>query len=294
MSQLIELIRELKGHSGCRLWLAKRGNKYLVRKISSAIGYNSRLFHQMEKQRSFAKLGIAPPVLDDGSTDSGLYFFDMAYVRGRDVASVLRSATSTNVADIAEHLAKFLLRFQSAANSTIQASAFLDKLIDIRRYCENAALFAVEPSLRIAVETLVRADWKGIPGGLSHGDLTLGNIILTPDNTLVLIDFLDGPLSSWWLDFSKLHQDIDSHWFLRDDADFKCTGPRFRQVQLMLHYLRQELYRHLSSGDALPLDRLSNLLAFQLLRAIPYANAETCKFLATALSTISFQKRSET
>ena len=62
---------------------------------------------------------------------------------------------------------------------------------------------------------MLARDWDNIPESPCHGDLTLENILLTAGKTVGLIDCDEAFVSSWWLDFGKLFQDIAGHWCLR-------------------------------------------------------------------------------
>ena len=57
-------------------------------------------------------------------------------------------------------------------------------------------------------------DWSAIPESPCHGDLTLENILLH-QRRAVFIDCDETFASSYWLDLSKLFQDVDGHWCLR-------------------------------------------------------------------------------
>ena len=73
--------KELKGYSGCKIFIVENADARFVRKFSSDEKYNERLQAQCTKQAqcSFAKV---PKVLNSG-TLNGLFYFDMEYMRGK-------------------------------------------------------------------------------------------------------------------------------------------------------------------------------------------------------------------
>ena len=68
------LVKELHGHSGCRLLLLRERDcdAYRVRKISGSADYDTRLRNQRHKQGEMAALGLpCPAVLKDGLLEGG-------------------------------------------------------------------------------------------------------------------------------------------------------------------------------------------------------------------------------
>ena len=72
-------------------------------------------------------------------------------------------------------------------------------------------------------------DFSFVPRSSCHGDLTLENIIVTTNNELYLIDFLDSFYDSWMIDIAKLLQDLELKWsyrFSEDDSN--------REIRLLI------------------------------------------------------------
>jgi hypothetical protein len=66
------------------------------------------------------------------------------------------------------------------------------------------------------------------PIGRCHGDLTLSNVILSPGQNVVLIDFLDTYLETPLQDVAKLMQDFEYGWSFRNSPpELKVRGEVF-------------------------------------------------------------------
>jgi len=98
----------------------------------------------------------------------------------------------------------------------------------------------------------------------SHGDLTLDNILITPDNELFLIDPSMHRFDTYQWDVAKLLQSCYAKWWEIRGA----SGNRSRRLGLFCKLLLAQL---LSDVDL----RTSALyLAIVLLRIVPYANGQ--------------------
>jgi hypothetical protein len=276
----------LAGHSGCIVSLLGGSRNLFVRKAASTESYNARLEAQMIKQIGFRRAcGAAPEVLASG-IKNGLFYFDMEYVSGSAMASLLRSSPASQpcrhrtcdgaVESAASQIGQFLSYYSGRSNGFLSPSVFGHKLDEIENLCSTLESTERTRLSRI-LATLRTADWSEIPAGDSHGDLTLENMILQPSGRLMLIDFLDGPLSSHWLDYGKLHQDLTVRWFLR--GDWLARIPCSTATLVLLRSLGRYLHRRLDSRFLPPKKLLRQILAFQLLRAVPYASAGTRLFL---------------
>lgn len=259
------LIQELSGHSGCRLLLLQDERGPFVRKISPTEAYDGRLKRQKEKQELLRDLGFACPATMGETAVGGRYAFDMAFLAGAHLGAVVEEADRAALDRIAEQLAGLLERFSEGARGALEPSLFAAKLAEIA---------ASGGAARVAAEALAGRDWSGVPAGLAHGDLTLDNLILRRSGGLAMIDCLDGPLSSAWLDLAKLHQDLTAGWFLRRRRG-AAAG-----VRLAARHLARRLRDALGPRWREAHERLPDLLAFQLLRIAPYArDAATLSFL---------------
>jgi tRNA A-37 threonylcarbamoyl transferase component Bud32 len=110
--------------------------------------------------------------------------------------------------------------------------------------------------LNFKLHTLYDRLPKQVPCGVSHGDLTLENIIYWNDD-FYLIDahytLLDSPV----FDCAKLRQDSECGWFVRNHSTNLAFDDRIKYVNEKI-----KSFNNYTQDD--------NLLIFMLLRVIPY------------------------
>jgi aminoglycoside phosphotransferase len=265
----------LKGHSGASVELHVEGIHSFVRKTSANASTGARLKAQAGKQRSLWMMGMPfPRVLREAEDRDGRAVFDMAYIPGRTLADAVIQAAPFDAARIAKAVERLLGLFLLSKGGALPAQFFTDKISEISsRPARNG--WKISSLMDACRHRLAACDWHGIPASPCHGDLSLENILLTAGKSVAFIDCDDPWVSSFWLDFGKLFQDIDGHWCLRSlylgpKADVRLANA-VQKLDLLGAILRP-LARSLDSG--LP-NRLPQLAALNLYRAIPYATDPT-------------------
>ena len=260
-----EALYALAGHSGARVVLHAGRTRSFVRKTAGHASQNERLQGQIEKQRHLRRIGIPfPHVLRSGVDAQGCTFFDMAYVPGRSLADAAANAMPFALEPVVAAVERMLWLFKSCSGEALDAELFRGKIEAIGKSSKVAGACA---------ERLLARDWRGIPSSLSHGDLTLENIMLGPEHRVVFID-CDAPwVSSWWLDVGKLYQDLQGHWCLRR------VGGGVQRVNAIEKLSQLDaLFRPLVEPALM--ERLPQLAALHLFRALPYAaDGETAAFI---------------
>ncbi|HEY4274664.1 MAG TPA: phosphotransferase [Rhizomicrobium sp.] len=267
------------GHSGATIvFHASTG---IVRKTAAAPAANARLLAQAEKQRRLFMLGLPfPRVLADRIDADGCAEFDMQYLPGRSLADAVSQAAAFDPAVIVRSVERMMWLFAPYAGSALAADLFHEKI--------HAVAAKANDAVRAAAARLLVLDWSGIPGSPCHGDLTLENMLITTAKTVAFIDCDEAWVSSYWLDFGKLFQDIDGHWCLRRLYEPECPQAQRVNAIQKLEPLRRAFRALAETTDpALPA-RLPQLAALGLLRAVPYARDETamafiCRRIATLL-----------
>ena len=256
----------LRGFSGCKVYLVEADKDRSVRKISKDQGYNHRLVQQKDKQEKFIgqNTGLSTAtILREGHTPSGLYYFDMAHLRGESASCALEALPLSSIRSWGN---VFTSICQAGTGSYLPAQVFRDKLMALKN---SLTSFSAHQLIDEAYARLNKAEWSGIPQSTCHGDLTLENIILH-DGRFHLIDFLDSFADSWFIDAAKLMQDFYGRWSFRHK-------PMSHNAELRLLALRERVEagwteRH---KDCLPV--IYNLYILNLLRILPYCstNEET-------------------
>jgi len=263
--------------------IAFHADSGIVRKTAAAPAANARLLAQAEKQRRLFMLGLPfPRIVADRINAKGCAEFDMQYLPGRSLADAVSQAASFDSAMIARSVERMMWLFAPHAGEALAAHLFHDKIHAIAAKAGDA--------VREAAGRLSALDWSGIPESPCHGDLTLENMLITTAKTVAFIDCDEAWVSSYWLDFGKLFQDIDGHWCLR-----RLYGPQCPQAQRVNAIQKLEplgrAFRALAERtDPALTARLPQLAALGLLRAIPYARDETaiafiCRRITTLLDT---------
>jgi aminoglycoside phosphotransferase len=239
----------------------------IVRKTSATPAANARLLAQAEKQRRLFMLGLPfPRVLATRLDGAGRAQFDMQYLPGRSIADAVVQAGAFYPDTVLKSVERMMWLFAPYAGAALPAHLFHDKIETIAKSGNKA--------VRIAAARLAACDWRGVPQSPCHGDLTLENMLITTARTVAFIDCDEAWVSSYWLDFGKLFQDIDGHWCLRRlYEDEASTAQRINAIQKLEPLARGFRALAAASDAALPA-RLPQLAALGLLRAVPYATDE--------------------
>ena len=265
------VVHTLKGHSGCIVELCKRSELHFVRKKSYSAAYNLRLERQIEKQKRLA--GIIPlPAIFNVSMENKLIQFEMEYIKGKDFRLQF---LDERVLWYVEFMDKLMFFFNLCANTATgfvpveyidtKIGSLRDRLRDVPQYLEHRAL--IDRALKAASD--LRS--SPMPDTVCHGDMTLENIIFREDGSFVFLDVLDGDISSFWLDISKMFFDLDIGWSLRHDLWRDEITHETRLVAMLTKYLQEELRKKVSAVYPELVAALPSLVIFQGLRVLPYA-----------------------
>jgi hypothetical protein len=268
----------LSGHSGDQVYVVA-GDQPVVRKQAGHAARNGRLQQQCARQQAARRLGLRTPAVLATFHAEGCFGFDMEFVASRSLAHIVRNGETFPEVKFFELIAKLGVIGRGERDGVAESHVFTDKLADMAKAIRaNPLTQPWRDAIERQIGHLQMRDWSGAPIGWCHGDLTLDNILLNAEGDLVLIDF-DAPfVSSPWLDFSKLLQDLDGHWILRDLA---ATSLQYTSAVARLSDLRAGLAHLLSDSEADFLPRTAQFTALNLLRTLPYATkAATVEFVA--------------
>ena len=266
----------LHGHSGARVEF--HPDARLVRKTAAAPHTNARLQAQSEKQRRLFMLGLPfPRILAERVNAEGCAEFDMQYLPGRSLADAVSQAALFDPAAVVKSVERMMWLFAPAAGLPLAPHFFQNK---IRAIAQEAP-----DEVRQAAARLSACNWHGIPESPCHGDLTLENMLITTARTVAFIDCDQAWVSSYWLDFGKLFQDIEGHWCLRRlYAPGVPPAQRINAIQ-KLEPLGRAFRTLAARTDTVLLERLPQLAALGLLRAIPYAkDQDTIAFICKRIA----------
>lgn len=258
-----KFIKNLKGHSGCKIELIKDENKFIVRKSAGSTDYNRRLKKQLIKQKMFSLQNIyTPKIYYFGKNEEDLFYFDMEYVSGKTFAEYLPQLSTDEI----ENYIKCIfdnIYLQNKENNSFAQKIFMQKIIalesKINCYDNLTSPFAI----------LKKYDWSKISKSFCHGDLTLENILITYDKKIYLIDFLDSFYNSWIIDIAKILQDVDLKWSYRN---YNLTTNQALRLEIAKIALIDKILG-LENGKDLLLSIYHTLL-LNIIRIYPYTNDE--------------------
>ena len=213
----------LNGHSGCSIIMV---SDIVVRKTAASIQYNHRLENQMKKQQNFFHPVLkTSSVIDSGYTPSGLFYFDMEYIKGINLSLYFQQNTLNSCMKIIDTFSSF-----NGVNKIDIKNSIVKKINTMEIDDESKSL-------------ILDQSWI-TPDGYCHGDLTFENIIIN-NNGIYLIDFLDSFVECPIIDESKLLQDSFCYWSFKENIPKRklisvCEKFNDRQhyCMLLIHLFR--------------------------------------------------------
>lgn len=254
------IVKDLGGHSGCKILLCEENGKYFVRKISGSVEYNHRLEKQCLKQKEFKTTTVKVPKILNSGYESNLFYFDMEYVQGITLAKYISKIDVSKISSIADLLVSNIDFNESILNDF---NAYLNKINELT----DKTLHLNNEYINSALAYLKEYSWIDFSNSFCHGDLTLENIIVR-NGELYYIDFLDSFANSWILDIGKLLQDTDCFWSYRKDEKFDVN------TRLRLIILKEILLDKIESINKKYVSDAYAALLLNLIRIYPYTTDE--------------------
>ncbi|MFP5075850.1 phosphotransferase [Rhizobium sp. YIM 134829] len=287
MTRSHRVVKELSGHSGCLVSLCKAPDYYFVRKSAPNAVYGPRLMRQAEKQIRLAALIPTPKVI--ASEFSKVPFsYDMEFVQGLDFKQVCLSRPISWINEFVHALFMHLEVLNRTKKEGSLQSAFSSKISGLSDVIFDHSSSQVR-DLASIVDRLAAYDFGSVPLTECHGDMTLENIIFRSDNTIVMIDLLDGELESVWMDIAKLVYDLEIAWSLRSSLWAGHHSPEERLLSMICRYLADEVSLAIENQFPEAKAHLPALKAIQALRVLPYShNEQTINKLATYIAHLDF------
>ena len=180
---------KVKGHSKYKLKLENN----LVTKYHYKD--DDRLVASANKQTEFiSKYFKTPKVLDIQSNK-----FEMEYISGYSFSQFLTSASKRDLDGFINKIDGYL-KENIIGELNVPIQLFINKIKSID-FNSDLLLSKIKHKKDIKIKV-----------GLSHGDMTLSNMIFAED--IYLIDFLDSYIESPTMDIIKLRQDTHLYWSL--------------------------------------------------------------------------------
>lgn len=182
----MNIIKELKGYSGSKIYLVKLNNQYFVRKIGN-------VQRNYDKLSALEKLNF--PVVKILNYENDV--LDLEFIPGLDMKNYLIQFSPKT-------LGKFIIEIISNLQSDTSIKDYSDiieyKTKDIKIPYKKTILDKV-PRIYFQSKYL--------------GDFTLENILFNKTKGFIIIDQSTIEYDSWQFDLAKLNQDLTCKWFLR-------------------------------------------------------------------------------
>jgi len=261
----------LTGHSGAKVVLHAQGSNSFVRKTAASAAASARLRAQANKQHRLWMMGVpVPKILRESEDQAGRAAFDMAYIPGQTLANAVIQAAPIDSPRVVKAIERLIWLFLLERGPAIAESRFRGKIDEIAALSRDRMTGPALAEIEKCAGRLAEKDWRDIPQSPCHGDLSLENILLTAGKSIAFIDCDDPWISSFWLDFGKLFQDVLGHWCIRN-LSIGSHASQLVNARQKLEQLRAPFLSLASAVDAALPARLPQLAALCLLRAIPYS-----------------------
>ncbi len=240
---------KVKGNSNYNLKLENN----LVSKTSHK--KDVRLIVSAKKQKDFESNFFKSPTVTDIHENG----FSMEYIQGESFSQFFTLATKRDLDGLIRKLDGYF-KERIIGEITISIQILKDKLQSLPNGNNLLPLLSNHSDITIKV-------------GLSHGDMTLSNMIFTDE--IYLIDFLDSYIESPTMDLVKLRQDTHLYWSL----NMVSNVTDLTKIKLGLLYIDKWLVENY------PIEKYELLQIINLLRIYPYTNdIEIKKYLQTNIN----------
>ncbi len=278
----MKFVSSLKGFSGCKIDLYSENGNHFVRKISASLNYNNRLKRQMDKQQYFfdnlsSDKISAPKVLRSGVLND-LFYFDMEYIRGFNLVDHIYDVNFRELEGVAESLCNIIniMKKSVIEGGSFEFNKMEDKLGSLIYLFENKKS-RLDINLLIELKKLLSNIEKKdkIKSTFCHGDLTMENIIFDKDTKKIfLIDFLDSFIDHYWMDITKLFQDIEGKWYKFRNPDINLVN-FFPKMEFVGDFIKKNIL----TNEEIYNKNHPLFLALNFARILPYAQDNETEYL---------------
>lgn len=206
---MTRVIQTFRGFSGNQIYLMEGSHGLFVRKIGNVQRNVERL--------TALSIDFLVPKIYDVSENT----LDMEYIHGLDIKTYLKSHQPDRLVNfLLESLAK-LTKTTTKDYTEVYANKLQGVDFSLLPF-DQAELLSKLP------KTFTQSNY--------FGDLTLENIIYTEDRGFYLIDCATIEYDSYVFDIAKLRQDLECHWFIRNDNIMLDVKTNYIQRKILDQY----------------------------------------------------------
>ena len=260
-------INDLNGLSGCIVELYKDSSSYVVKKTSANLEYNDRLISQILKQKEFNSIQfLKPEILSENVNEDGRYYVFMEYISGINFYDYVDASSIAQSKKILKLLVGNIMN-DFGDESVIDTTPIIEKIESLQE--------KINGYNDIFSYLLSNVPTK-LPLKNTHGDLTFENIIISDDQNIYLIDFLDSFVETPYIDLAKLNQEFELKWSIRNK---EVTN----NLIIKYNYLKT-IYNELIQTTKIDSNILNFFTILNLLRILPYAKGNDREVVVTELN----------
>jgi hypothetical protein len=233
----MEVIKELIGFSGSKIYLMRNDEHLFVRKIGNV----DRNFNRLQCLSS----GYNVPKIYRYENDE----LDIEYIHGLDIVKYLES---NNIDSLRGFIFDTIDIFSKNSSEKDFTSVYETKL--------NWITYRTD--LPFTKDQLLNRLPKILPQSTYHGDFTLENVIATNSN-FYMIDCVDSEYDSYIFDIAKMRQDLECKWLLRNNPV---------KIDIKLQNLQRDILNRypLANNDDLLILMLLRVLNYAETNSSPY------------------------
>ncbi len=259
----------LPGFSGTKVILRRGVNgELIVRKIAVKIEQNDRLRRQYKKYVFFSKLknkNFLSPQPTKSGFKKNLFFFEYEYIEGKTFLDFIRESSIGEVERLLGKVVDLMSYFSSIDNYYDKEGDGLDFSEALhQKILANSQKCNLNPRITERMLTKLSEIREINSKTLCHGDFTFDNIIIDKKEDLWLLDFTDIFYPHYWLDISKLFQDVDGDW---TEIKYGIVLPEDK-----MSTIRNYLIEALENLDKEYLKHHNFFMSVVFLRLLPYTS----------------------
>ena len=202
-----QILKELIGFSGSKIFLISRNKQLFVRKINN-------VDRNYERLTALYPNYPVPKILSKFEST-----LDMEYIHGLDMINYLKNYSIDPFVDFASGIIK---QFSTTTVLKDYTDVYHKKLQHVDF-----------DNILFSKNDLLEKLPKLLPQSTYHGDFTLENIIYRSDGKFFMIDCVTIEYDSWVFDIAKMRQDLECHWFIRKDRTLIDVKLQHIQDQLL-------------------------------------------------------------
>ena len=248
-------------------------DKPFVKKLAGGTS-SERFQRQVDKHRTALSKNFMQPVevpkiidIDQGNS------YSMEFVSGEMVGEFLQYCDSEDLIKVADKLTAYLeSNYQnSIGNSIIPANEFSDIFMEKLIRCIsslNGNWLAIK---LMNFQTRLLKCFKDLEyrQGWNHGDFSFENILVTSNQNVFVLDFLDSPIELPQIDWGRFWLDLKYGWWAQD---------RFKTANADLNLKKMENLLVKSANDlSLSKRELDKFALLAALRILPYTKKPSRK-----------------